>query len=209
MNSTTQEEEMDASVFHSPIGRVNKTSRAALKGQRSCVVWLTGISGAGKSTIANLVEERLHDMGRHTYVLDGDSIRSGLNRDLGYEDADRIANIRRTAEVAKLMADAGLIVVVALISPFRAERSLARALLSDGEFLEVFVDTPVHVAEQRDVKGLYKKARSGELRNFTGIDSIYQSPESPELRLETVGISPEEAADRVVDLLRKRRFVLF
>jgi bifunctional enzyme CysN/CysC len=155
------------------------------------------------------VEERLHDMGRHTYVLDGDSIRSGLNRDLGYEDADRIANIRRTAEVAKLMADAGLIVVVALISPFRAERSLARALLSDGEFLEVFVDTPVHVAEQRDVKGLYKKARSGELRNFTGIDSIYQSPESPELRLETVGISPEEAADRVVDLLRKRRFVLF
>lgn len=178
--------------------QVNKVSRAALKGQRPCVVWLTGISGAGKSTIANLLEERLHRMGRHTYVLDGDSIRRGLNSDLGFEDVDRVANIRRTAEVAKLMVDAGLIVIVALISPFRSERSMARALLPDGEFLEAFVNTPLHVAVQRDVKGLYKKARSGELKNFTGIDSPYEPPESPELWLTTVDIAPEQAVDQVI-----------
>ncbi|MCA0358825.1 MAG: sulfate adenylyltransferase subunit CysN [Proteobacteria bacterium] len=177
---------------------VTKVSRAALKRQRGQVVWLTGLSGAGKSTIANLVEKRLHALGRHTYLLDGDNVRHGLNKDLGFTEEDRVENIRRVAEVAKLMVDAGLIVLTAFISPFRAERQLARDLLAPGEFIEVFVDTPLAVAEARDVKGLYKKARSGQLKNFTGVDSPYEAPESPELRIDTTAIDPVEAAERIV-----------
>lgn len=188
--------------IHLPHLDVGKTARAALKGQRPCVVWFTGLSGAGKSTIANLVEKRLHGMGRHTYMLDGDNVRHGLNRDLGFTEADRTENIRRVAEVAKLMVDAGLIVLAAFISPFRADRRMARSLLANGEFVEVHVDTPLHVAEQRDSKGLYKKARRGELKNFTGIDSPYEAPESPELRLTTVDSGAEQAADQVIEHLR-------
>ncbi|WP_395443173.1 sulfate adenylyltransferase subunit CysN [Caulobacter sp. UC70_42] len=177
---------------------VTKASRAALKSQRGQVVWLTGLSGAGKSTIANLVEKRLHALGRHTYLLDGDNVRHGLNKDLGFTEEDRVENIRRVAEVAKLMVDAGLIVLTAFISPFRAERQLARDILEPGEFIEVFVDTPLAVAEARDVKGLYKKARSGQLKNFTGVDSPYEAPEAPELRIDTTAIDPVEAAERIV-----------
>jgi bifunctional enzyme CysN/CysC len=183
---------------------VDKASRATLKGQQAGVVWLTGLSGSGKSSIANRVEKKLHAMGRHTYLLDGDNLRHGLNKDLGFTAADRVENIRRVAEVAKLMVDAGLIVLTAFISPFRAERDMARRLLADGEFLEVFVDTPLDVAEQRDPKGLYRKARRGELKNFTGIDSPYETPLAPELRLSTTTLSPEEAADRLVALLEQR-----
>lgn len=177
---------------------VSKASRSALKSQRGQVVWLTGLSGAGKSTIANLVEKRLHALGRHTYLLDGDNVRHGLNKDLGFTEEDRVENIRRVAEVAKLMVDAGLIVLTAFISPFRAERQLARDILEPGEFIEVFVDTPLAVAEARDVKGLYKKARSGQLKNFTGVDSPYEAPEKPELRIDTTAIDPVEAAERIV-----------
>ena len=182
---------------------INRLSRAGLKGQKPCVLWFTGLSGAGKSTIANLVEKQLHALGRHTYLLDGDNVRHGLNRDLGFTDADRVENIRRVAEVAKLMTDAGLIVMVSFISPFRAERRMARALFDFGEFFEVHVDTPLAVAEARDVKGLYAKARRGELKNFTGIDSPYEPPEKPEIYLDTRRATPEEAASDIVDELRK------
>ena len=181
---------------------VNKTARSSLKGQRACVLWFTGLSGAGKSTVANLVEKRLHALGRHTYTLDGDNVRHGLNKDLGFTDADRVENIRRVAEVSRLMVDAGLIVLVSFISPFRSERRLARELMQPGEFLEVFVDTPLAEAEKRDVKGLYKKARRGELKNFTGIDSPYEPPEHPEIHLQTVFHSPEEAAEQILKTLR-------
>ncbi len=177
---------------------VDKTSRAALKGQRGRVVWLTGLSGSGKSTIANLVEKRLHADGRHTYLLDGDNVRHGLNKDLGFTDEDRVENIRRVAEVSKLMVDAGLIVLVSFISPFRAERRLARDLQAEGDFVEVYVNTPLAVAEQRDVKGLYKKARAGELKNFTGIDSPYEPPEHAEITVDTTAMSATEAAERIV-----------
>ncbi|MGL1832992.1 sulfate adenylyltransferase subunit CysN [Rhodocyclaceae bacterium SMB388] len=186
---------------------VDKAARAAAKRQKPCVLWFTGLSGAGKSTIANLVEKRLHAMGRHTYLLDGDNVRHGLNKDLGFTDADRVENIRRIAEVAKLMVDAGLIVLTAFISPFRAERQMARGLVEEGEFIEVFVDTPLAVAEERDVKGLYKKARRGDLKNFTGIDSPYEQPEAPELRLDTVTFDPEKAADAVIETLRQRGII--
>jgi bifunctional enzyme CysN/CysC len=186
---------------------VDKAARAALKGQKPAVVWLTGLSGAGKSTIANLVEMKLLALGRHSYLLDGDNVRHGLNRDLGFTDEDRVENIRRVAEVAKLMVDAGLIVITAFISPFRAERAMARGLMGDGEFIEVHVDTPLDVAEQRDVKGLYKKARRGELRNFTGIDSPYEAPETPELRVNTVTCTAEVAAVQVIDKLRELRVI--
>jgi bifunctional enzyme CysN/CysC len=166
------------------------------------VLWFTGLSGAGKSTIANLVEKQLHALGRHTYLLDGDNVRHGLNRDLGFTDTDRVENIRRVAEVAKLMADAGLIVMVSFISPFRAERRMARALFDDGEFYEVHVDTPLAVAESRDVKGLYAKARRGELKNFTGIDSPYEPPEHPEIYIDTTRNGSEDSASAIVEELR-------
>jgi bifunctional enzyme CysN/CysC len=183
---------------------VTKEARAARLGQRPAVLWFTGLSGAGKSTIANLVEKRLHSLGRHSYLLDGDNLRHGLNKDLGFTDADRVENIRRVAEVARLMADAGLIVLTAFISPFRAERAMARDLLQPGEFIEIFVDTPLEVAESRDVKGLYRKVRRGELSNFTGIDSPYEPPESPEVIVNTTGCSAAEAADRVIAALLAR-----
>jgi bifunctional enzyme CysN/CysC len=176
---------------------VDRAARATLKGHRGRVIWFTGLSGSGKSTIANMVEKKLHAMGRHTYLLDGDNVRHGLNRDLGFTDEDRVENIRRVAEVAKLMADAGLIVLVSFISPFRAERALARNLMPEGDFVEVFVDTPLAVAEARDVKGLYAKARAGELKNFTGIDSPYEAPETSEIRIDTTALSAEAAAEFV------------
>jgi bifunctional enzyme CysN/CysC len=177
---------------------VSRDAHAALKGQKPAVLWFTGLSGSGKSTIANLVEKKLHAAGRHTFLLDGDNVRHGLNKDLGFTEADRIENIRRVGEVAKLMADAGLIVLTAFISPFRAERELVRSMLPAGEFVEVFVDTPLEVAEGRDVKGLYKKARAGQLKNFTGIDSPYERPENPEIRIDTTAMSPEEAAETII-----------
>jgi bifunctional enzyme CysN/CysC len=181
---------------------LNKESRAGQKGQKACVLWFTGLSGAGKSTIANLVEKRLFDLGRHTYLLDGDNVRHGLNRDLGFSDADRVENIRRVSEVARLMADAGLIVLVSFISPFRSERAVARALLPPGEFFEVYVDTSLAEAEKRDPKGLYRKARAGELRNFTGIDSPYEPPEHPEIRIQTASTTAAEAAEQIIAQLR-------
>ena len=180
---------------------VDREAHAALKGQRPKVVWFTGLSGAGKSTIANLVEKKLHQMGRHTFLLDGDNVRHGLNRDLGFTDADRVENVRRVGEVARLMADAGLIVLCAFISPFRAERRMVREMLPEGEFIEVHVDAPLAEAEKRDTKGLYRKARAGEIANFTGIDSPYEAPEHPEMRIDTMSLSPEEAAEQIVDAL--------
>jgi bifunctional enzyme CysN/CysC len=178
---------------------VTREARAQMKGQAGRVVWLTGLSGAGKSTIANLVDKRLHALGRHTYLLDGDNVRHGLNRDLGFTKEDRVENIRRVAEVAKLMADAGLIVITAFISPFRAERRMARELMGEGEFIEVFVDAPLEVAEARDVKGLYAKARAGLLKNFTGIDSPYEPPEQAEIVIDTTAMSAVEAAEAIVE----------
>ena len=169
-----------------------------LKNQKPVVLWLTGISGSGKSTIANAVEKKLAQMNRHTFLLDGDNVRHGLNKDLGFTETDRIENIRRVGEVAKLMADAGLIVLTAFISPFRAERDMVRAMMPEGEFVEIFVDTPIEIAEARDVKGLYKKARAGQLKNFTGIDSPYEPPENPDIRVNTVEMSPVEAAEHIV-----------
>jgi bifunctional enzyme CysN/CysC len=186
---------------------VDRAARSVSMGQSPCVLWFTGLSGAGKSTIANRVESELHRRGHHTYMLDGDNVRHGLNRDLGFTDADRVENIRRVAEVSKLMVDAGLIVLVSFISPFRSERGMARALFQTGEFLEVYVDTPLSVAEERDPKGLYKKARRGELRNFTGIDSPYEPPERAEIRLDTTALSPEEAAGAVVERLEAEGLV--
>jgi len=180
---------------------VSRERHAQLKNQKPALLWFTGLSGAGKSTIANLVEKKLARMNRHTFLLDGDNVRHGLNRDLGFTDADRVENIRRVGEVAKLMTDAGLIVLTAFISPFRAERAMVRAMLPEGEFVEIHIDTPLAEAEARDVKGLYKKARSGELKNFTGIDSPYEPPEEPEIRIDTTRMGPEEAADLIVDHL--------
>jgi bifunctional enzyme CysN/CysC len=184
---------------------VSRETHARLKHQRPAVVWLTGLSGAGKSTIANLVERRLVGMGRHTFLLDGDNVRHGLSRDLGFTDADRIENIRRVGEVARLMADAGLIVIAAFISPFRSEREMVREMMAPGEFIEVHIDTPLDVAEARDTKGLYRKARSGELRNFTGIDSAYEAPEHPDIRIDTTKVSPEQAAELIVEALEARK----
>jgi bifunctional enzyme CysN/CysC len=172
--------------------------------QKPAVLWFTGLSGAGKSTIANLVEKRLARMNRHTFLLDGDNVRHGLNRDLGFTDADRVENIRRVGEVARLMTDAGLIVITAFISPFRAEREMVRQMLPEGEFVEIFIDTPLVEAERRDVKGLYAKARAGALKNFTGIDSPYEAPDSAELRIDTTSLSPEQAADQIVEYLLDR-----
>ncbi len=182
---------------------VNKPARSALKNQKACVLWFTGLSGAGKSTIANAVEKQLLALGRHTYLLDGDNVRHGLNRDLGFTDADRVENIRRVAEVAKLMTDAGLIVLVSFISPFRAERELARALFEPGEFLEIFIDVPLAEAEKRDPKGLYQRARRGEIANFTGISSAYEVPEAPDLRIDTTRGTAVDAADAILEKLRE------
>jgi bifunctional enzyme CysN/CysC len=182
------------------IGRIEHSS---LKNQTPLLLWFTGLSGSGKSTIANEVEKRLHLMNRHTFLLDGDNVRHGLNKDLGFTDADRVENIRRIGEVARLMTDAGLIVLAAFISPFRAERQMVRSMLPDGEFIEVFVDTPMEIAEERDVKGLYKKARAGKLKNFTGIDSPYEKPTSAEIRVNTAEMSAQEAADYIVNWIFK------
>jgi bifunctional enzyme CysN/CysC len=186
---------------------ISKQSRAAHKGQRPCVLWFTGLSAAGKSTIANLVERMLHANGFHTYLLDGDNVRHGLNKDLGFTAEDRVENIRRVAEVAKLMVDAGLIVLVAFISPFRSERRMARQLVEENEFLEVFVDAPLAVLETRDPKGLYRKARRGELKNFTGIDSPYEPPEHAEIRIDTTEGTPETAAELVISILQQREIL--
>ena len=183
---------------------ITREARAALMRQKPAVLWFTGLSGAGKSTIANLVEKKLTRMNRHTFLLDGDNIRHGLNKDLGFTDADRVENIRRVGEVAKLMTDAGLIVITAFISPFRAEREMVRQMLPDGDFIEVFIDTPLAEAERRDVKGLYAKARAGQLKNFTGIDSPYEAPDDAELRIDTTHLTPEQAAERIVDYLLDR-----
>ncbi|OHT19796.1 MULTISPECIES: sulfate adenylyltransferase subunit CysN [Edaphosphingomonas] len=182
---------------------ISREAHANLKNQKPAVLWFTGLSGAGKSTIANLVEKKLHRMNRHTFLLDGDNVRHGLNKDLGFTDADRVENIRRVGEVAKLMTDAGLIVITAFISPFRQERQMVRDMMAPGEFFEVHIDTPLADAEARDVKGLYKKARSGQLANFTGIDSPYEAPANPEVRIDTTKMTPEEAADLIVEELLK------
>ncbi len=180
---------------------VTREVRADLKKQQAAVLWFTGISGAGKSTIANLVEKKLVRMHRHTFLLDGDNVRHGLNRDLGFSDADRVENVRRVAEVARLMTDAGLIVISAFISPFRAEREMVRQMIAPGEFYEIHVDTPLATAEARDVKGLYRKARAGQLKNFTGIDSPYEAPSTPEIHIDTAKLSPDEAAELIVKRL--------
>lgn len=192
-----------ANIHHADFD-VTKAARAQLNGQRPVILWFTGLSGAGKSTIANLLERKLYALGKRTYLLDGDNVRQGLNRDLGFTEADRVENVRRVAETAKLFVDAGLITLVALISPFRAERRMARAIVADGEFIEIFVSTPVEICEQRDPKGLYRKARRGEFRNFTGIDSPYEPPEHPDLILDTAAGSAEHLADEVMQFLRRR-----
>jgi bifunctional enzyme CysN/CysC len=190
-----------ASNVHWQALDVNKAARAGQKHQKPAVLWFTGLSASGKSTIANILERRLHLLGMHTYLLDGDNVRHGLNRDLGFTNEDRVENIRRVAEVAKLMADAGLVVLVSFISPFRAERLMARELADKGEFIEIFVDTPLEDCAARDPKGLYAKARRGEIKNFTGIDSPYESPENPEIHLKTPGRDPEELAKEIEDYI--------
>jgi bifunctional enzyme CysN/CysC len=183
---------------------VDKAGRSLLKGQKPAVLWFTGLSGAGKSTIANLVEKRLHALGHHTMILDGDNVRHGLNRDLGFSEADRVENIRRIAEVSRLFVEAGLIVIVSFISPYRAERMLARDRVGNDEFLEIFVDTPVEECRRRDPKGLYQKADAGQIRNFTGVDAPYEEPLDPEIRLRTLERGPDALADEVVAALRGR-----
>ncbi len=187
--------------------RVCKQSRARMNNQKPCVIWLTGLSGSGKSSTANLVAAQLHAGGYRTYMLDGDNLRFGLNSDLGFKEKDRIENIRRVAEVSKLMVDAGLIVLVCLISPFRASRENARKLFDDGEFIEVFVDAPLMVAERRDPKGLYKKARQGKIPDFTGIDSPYEAPESPEIHLDTSKFDADASAAAVIEFLRSGKYI--
>lgn len=187
---------------------VTKEARAQLNAQRPALLWFTGLSGAGKSTIADQLEKKLHALGKHTFVLDGDNVRHGLNRDLGFTEADRVENIRRVAEVAKLFVEAGLITLVSFISPFRAERDMARALMAPGEFIEIFVNTPLEACERRDPKGLYRKARRGELKNFTGLDSPYEPPSRPELVLDALNESAGDLADRVVDFMQRRGFLL-
>jgi bifunctional enzyme CysN/CysC len=196
-----------ASNIHWESMDINKEARAEAKGQKPVILWFTGLSGAGKSTIANIVEQRLHARGNHTVVLDGDNVRHGLNRDLGFTEADRVENVRRVAEVSKLMVNAGLITLSCFISPFRSERKMARDRVGDGEFVEIFVDTPIEVAEKRDAKGLYKKARAGEIKNFTGIDSPYESPENPEIHLQMNGISAEDAAAIVIGWIEEKGYL--
>jgi len=183
---------------------INKDTRGESLGQKPRVLWLTGLSGSGKSTLANLLEKKLHEQGKHTYLLDGDNVRHGLCGDLGFSDKDRVENIRRISEVAKLFVDSGMVVLTAFISPFQADRDFCRNLLADGEFIEVFVDTPLEVCEQRDPKGLYKKARSGEIKHFTGIDSTYEAPQSPEVHLQYQDEPAEQTAERLFNLLEEK-----
>ena len=183
---------------------INKKTRSDLNSQSPCVVWFTGLSGSGKSTIANILEQKLHTIGKRTYLLDGDNVRHGLNKDLGFTDTDRVENIRRVAEVSKLMVDAGLITLVSFISPFKSERQMARNLLSSEEFFEIFVNTSLEECEKRDPKGLYKKARAGELKNFTGIDSSYEEPENPDLVLNTLSGNAEELTDQIIKFLKDK-----
>jgi|TARA_B100001559_G_scaffold320171_1_gene331537 adenylylsulfate kinase len=187
--------------------KVTKESRCAHKAQKPCILWFTGFSGSGKSTIANAVEHRLAELKQHTYLLDGDNVRHGLNKDLGFTDEDRIENIRRIGEMSKLFVDAGLIVVTAFISPFKAERQLVRDLVGKGEFFEVFMSTPLETCEERDPKGLYKKAREGKIKNFTGIDSEYEPPENPEVTLDTSTMTVEECVDRVISHLKDNQIL--
>lgn len=187
--------------------KVTREMRSSQKKQQSCLLWFTGLSGSGKSTVANAVDELLFETGHHTYVLDGDNVRHRLNQDLGFSDEDRVENIRRIGEVSNLFVDAGLIVLSAFISPFASERRMVREMISDGEFIEIFIDTPLDVCEQRDPKGLYKKARAGEIKNFTGIDSAYEKPENPELVIKTSELSLSECAQKVVEYLGKRGVV--
>jgi bifunctional enzyme CysN/CysC len=196
-----------ASNIHRQAMEIDKAARAAQKNQKPAILWFTGLSGSGKSTIADIVSQKLHALNRHTATLDGDNVRHGLNRDLGFTDVDRVENIRRVAEVSKLMVEAGLIVLTSFISPFRAERQMARSIVEEGEFVEIFVDTPLEVAESRDVKGLYKKARAGEIKNFTGIDSPYEAPRAAEITVDTSRMSAEEAADRIVGWLEERGYL--
>jgi adenylylsulfate kinase len=192
-------------VWHTQ--QVSKTQRAELKQQKSCLLWYTGLSGSGKSTIANAVDALLFQRQCHSYLLDGDNVRHGLNGDLGFSDEDRVENIRRISEVAQLFVDAGLIVSTAFISPFAADRAMAAAKLSAGEFIEVFIDTPIAICEQRDPKGLYKKARAGEIKDFTGIDSTYEAPENPTIHIDTSDKSIEQCAQQVVDYLIEYGFI--
>ena len=186
---------------------INKKTRSELNSQKPCVVWFTGLSGSGKSTIANILEQKLHTIGKRTYLLDGDNVRHGLNKDLGFTDADRVENIRRVAEVSKLMVDAGLITLVSFISPFKSERQMARDLLSSDEFFEIFINTSLEECEKRDPKGLYKKARAGELKNFTGIDSLYEEPENPDLILDTASSNAEELTDQIINFLQLKKII--
>lgn len=204
--SGTRNPEHEENIVHHD-HTVTKEDRARLKGQHPCILWFTGLSGSGKSTVANAVEAQLLERGKHTYLLDGDNIRMGLNKGLGFSDEDRIENLRRIGEVAKLFVDAGTIVLTAFISPFRSERQRVRDLVGEGEFIEVFVDTPLEVCESRDPKGLYKKARAGEIPDFTGISSPYEAPEAPEVHIRNDGIRVEEAAAAVVDYLEKKGYL--
>jgi bifunctional enzyme CysN/CysC len=181
---------------------LNKKIRSKINSQKPCVIWFTGLSGSGKSTIANILEQKLHSLGKRTYLLDGDNVRHGLNKDLGFTDTDRVENIRRVAEVSKLMMDAGLITLVSFISPFKSERKMARDLVEDDEFIEIFIDTPIEECEKRDPKGLYRKVRAGKLTNFTGVDSRYEKPQSPELVLPTISFTPEDLANEIIKYLK-------
>lgn len=187
--------------------QISQTNRAEIKSQKPCLLWFTGLSGSGKSTIANAVDAKLHAMAKHTYLLDGDNVRHGLNGDLGFSDEDRIENIRRISEVSKLFVDAGLIVATAFISPFASDRKMARDKLAQDEFIEVFIDTPLEICEQRDPKGLYKKARSGEIKDFTGIDSAYDVPVNAEIHIKTQDLSIEQCADRVIEYLTQKQYI--
>lgn len=191
---------IEKTIWHNH--QINRSHREHLNGHRTCLLWFTGLSGSGKSTIAGLVEEKLHAMGKRTYLLDGDNVRHGLNGDLGFSDADRVENIRRIGELSRLFVDAGIITLAAFISPFRADRNNVRELMGEGDFIEVFIDTPLATCEQRDPKGLYHRARNGEIKHFTGIDSPYEPPEAPELRIANDGIQPHEAADQVIRYLQ-------
>jgi adenylyl-sulfate kinase len=192
-------------VWH--LHQVTKDERSKQKKQRPCILWFTGLSGSGKSTIAGAVEQKLFELGHHTYLLDGDNVRHGLNKDLAFSDTDRIENIRRIGELSKLMIDAGLLVMTAFISPFRVDRRMVRNLVQEHEFIEVYMNTPIDECERRDPKGLYKKARSGEIKNFTGVDSAYEAPEVPEVQIDTVSLSIEECADQIINYLKENRII--